>query len=760
VRTAGKTADDRRPPPDKIIHFHLPKTGGTSLNRWFDMLVPACRARPPERGEIVVAETARRASAAPQGSRTAAELNVEHHRWHEEFGREARAHWSVIHDHSPAILTTDPSFYRVVILRDPIDRFLSFLRDWRRLTEQDLEQLPPESRDLRRAARTLDADTFVRRFAHHPDITGLQQTWSLVSAAAFALPGSEASSVAGLAQDALVRLFDFVGITEKLDLVAQGLARDLGAPPLEGVGRYNAGHSRGAADTLSTESRRLLEQIFADDMDVYRCARDLFEAQARRLTTEPYDEAAFEERHLDPRLARLAPRFVDGSTVFSLDDQVIGSGFHGREPPGNAPVSVWTGPGTRSVLYVPVPAGERLDMFFDVAEAITPAVRRSLRIRIDGQEPPILRRSIADGVERLALPITTSRSFAKVELLVDRTLTPREAGYDDADSRRLGVNLRGYGYALMPASKTTPTPLGIPFWAFHHSMVAARNRAGTGGRERRLRERHSPAGQAADERVLDALSRELDEIETHARMDGEFERIDPFIIDQQVAGRRFRFIIFNQQSRNWFGHGHPIGQPAPVALGLVRPDDVVFDIGSTAGFSTLWFGLVVGQRGRALAFDPLPWNTAAIRANAQLNGLDNVRSLGIGLSNKASRLRLSHCVQRPIDVPWCADVDSRLDDICDYAHEAPTFIHMRPDGLEHALSRADWHRFPRLERIYLEMHPHYCESLGHDPREVLIRFASHGFAIRQDSSPADPIDPATIPRLESAGWLLERRPRG
>jgi FkbM family methyltransferase len=299
----------------------------------------------------------------------------------------------------------------------------------------------------------------------------------------------------------------------------------------------------------------------------------------------------------------------------------------------------------------------------------------------------------------------------------------------------------------------------MPYSAFHTALVTAVNRSASAGQKHRPGERRRPSPQTADERLLDSLSRELDEIETHARMDGEFERIDPFIIDQEVAGRRFRFIIFNQQSRNWFGHGRPLGAPAPVALAFIRPDDVVFDIGSTAGFCTLWFGLV-GQRGRVLAFDPLPWNTAAIRANAQLNGLDNVRSLGIGLSNKASRLRLSHCVQRPIDVPWCADVDTRLDDICDYAHEAPTFIHMRADGLEHALSRANWNRFPQLERIFLEMHPQYCENLGHDPREVLIRFASHGFAIRRGGPTADPIDPATIPRLESAGWLLERRPRG
>lgn len=78
----------------------------------------------------------------------------------------------------------------------------------------------------------------------------LRQTNWLRHAALLGLPDSYLQDCnptpLSLAQEALSRLFDFVGITEQLDLVAQCVTRDLGASPPSLIGRHNAG----AGDTL------------------------------------------------------------------------------------------------------------------------------------------------------------------------------------------------------------------------------------------------------------------------------------------------------------------------------------------------------------------------------------------------------------------------------------------------------------------------------------------------------------------------------
>lgn len=135
--------------------------------------------------------------------------------------------------------------------------------------------------------------------------------------------------------------------------------------------------------------------------------------------------------------------------VFSLNDQIIGSGFLGRENRDTDNVFAWTGPRTRAVLYLPVPVAESLKLFLDVSGSMTPAVRESLRIRIDGRNSPFGCEPAANCLERIIVPCTPSRPFAKVELLVDRTFTYPEIGRHSTDARRFGIALKAYGYSLV-----------------------------------------------------------------------------------------------------------------------------------------------------------------------------------------------------------------------------------------------------------------------------------------------------------------------
>jgi FkbM family methyltransferase len=57
---------------------------------------------------------------------------------------------------------------------------------------------------------------------------------------------------------------------------------------------------------------------------------------------------------------------------------------------------------------------------------------------------------------------------------------------------------------------------------------------------------------------------------------------------------------------------------------LVRPGDVVFDVGANVGYYTLLGSVLAGPEGKVFAFEPLPRNVSIVRRHVEINKLTNV----------------------------------------------------------------------------------------------------------------------------------------
>lgn len=68
---------------------------------------------------------------------------------------------------------------------------------------------------------------------------------------------------------------------------------------------------------------------------------------------------------------------------------------------------------------------------------------------------------------------------------------------------------------------------------------------------------------------------------------------------------------------------------------LVKPGQVFYDIGANVGFFSIIAARLVGPTGQVCSFEPLPQNAAAIRRNAELNGLAHLRPFEIALGSES-----------------------------------------------------------------------------------------------------------------------------
>jgi FkbM family methyltransferase len=122
-----------------------------------------------------------------------------------------------------------------------------------------------------------------------------------------------------------------------------------------------------------------------------------------------------------------------------------------------------------------------------------------------------------------------------------------------------------------------------------------------------------------------------------AASSGWIRRQDVVISHGAAAGLRFNAAGANP--------GYALGTSEPevqdAVRGLVKPRDVVYDIGANVGFYTVLTGRLVGPAGAVYAFEPLADTAKAARRNADLNGFTHVTVLTNAVGRRAGRVKLA-----------------------------------------------------------------------------------------------------------------------
>ena len=167
---------------------------------------------------------------------------------------------------------------------------------------------------------------------------------------------------------------------------------------------------------------------------------------------------------------------------------------------------------------------------------------------------------------------------------------------------------------------------------------------------------------------------------------------------------------------------------------IVRPGDVVCDIGGNIGYYAIRFSRLVGPTGQVFAFEPVPTTLLRLRANLRQNACTNVTVCPVALTNEAAPVTIyetaSHGVAglRPLSEDTISHaVDGVLLDDFLQTDRPVRLMKIDVEGAERLVLQGAQQRIARdRPYILLEKFSSALLSFGYDFADVAEQITRHG----------------------------------
>ena len=179
-------------------------------------------------------------------------------------------------------------------------------------------------------------------------------------------------------------------------------------------------------------------------------------------------------------------------------------------------------------------------------------------------------------------------------------------------------------------------------------------------------------------------------------------------------------------------------------VAYLRAGDVFYDIGANVGFFSLMAARQTGPSGVVCSFEPVTENALAIRQNAALNGLENIRVVDVALGKAPCVAEflltewdgggtLASSAVRPTDPVLRRKVSvAALDDLIgDWSLPRPSFVKIDVEGAEMEVLEGMERTLDQCMPILLyEVDDSSKDAFDHRWRELDKLVASYGYRVR------------------------------
>jgi FkbM family methyltransferase len=201
----------------------------------------------------------------------------------------------------------------------------------------------------------------------------------------------------------------------------------------------------------------------------------------------------------------------------------------------------------------------------------------------------------------------------------------------------------------------------------------------------------------------------------------------PYILQTGFHGTPLQLLIATVSGQDWYDKFHLYLDLELLShFEMIRPGDIVFDLGAHQGLYSVILQTMTGSEGRVYAFDPFPMNADIVRFNSLLNHSDlQVFNVGVGKQRQTLKASVGN---ESTGITDTADaVEVVIDKLDNYAYLKPDFLKVDIEGAEiDALASA-----PRMLKLrpnmMIEVHTSLLAAFGREVHELFDVLPLHDY---------------------------------
>ena len=426
----GGAKDGHKGPP-RMLHQHLMKCGGTSVNSFLDCQYYANRTHDPRAIRPLTDACAANWGDSVQGR----------NRRNRALSTQLAQSYDCIHGHNPMVWATAASHTTLTILRNPVARVISQIDDWRRLKDSDLSGAFPGDDEFKRFCRGADYETVLNASKNSRLSNNILINYQSKALARSLFPPG-AKELVNLSDKATLRLakkaidtIDIVGVLEDLDGFYARLCKAMDWCPPRDIPARNLTKS---TPDVSAEAMATAQRLNALDIELYEY---VLRKIAKSRSPSKFSTEDCENDSADASVKRMTPIFIHPRRYeFNFNMPIIGNGYFGRDAPNRPECAVWTSKHT--TLFFPSVSRCPMSIRLAYRGVSDERVLDSLVVSVDEKPSSVAAAGLLNReTQTIEIPHTTSREFVRLDFT-------SEVFCNDADTRMRGVCLDTYGYTL------------------------------------------------------------------------------------------------------------------------------------------------------------------------------------------------------------------------------------------------------------------------------------------------------------------------